>query len=229
MTNPVDRSWPQRIWPAVAGALLMLPMLACHAQSGPADNPGNPSNSGGSKPKIYKHLAGGIPVFSDVPPTNGAYIILNESCYACSLTSTINWHTTKLHLDEFDSEISSAAQTFRLESSLVRAVIHAESGFKPLAKSRKGAVGLMQLMPFTAREVGVVDANIPMQNIRGGVQYLAGLLMQFKGDITLATAAYNAGPGAVEKYKGIPPYAETQAYVQRVAVLHQRYKSALPR
>lgn len=86
-------------------------------------------------------------------------------------------------------------------------------------------MGLMQLMPGTAREVGVSDARNPTHNIRGGAQYLAGLLAQFKGNTTLATAAYNAGPGAVEKYGGVPPYAETQAYVQRVEILRQRYKS----
>ena len=109
----------------------------------------------------------------------------------------------------------------------MRAVIHAESNFNPVARSRKGAVGLMQLMPATAQQLGVADALVPSLNIRGGVQYLAGLLAQFNGNISLATAAYNAGPGAVQKHAGIPPYAETQVYVQRVKILHQRYRSAL--
>ena len=163
--------------------------------------------------------------FSDTPPARGAYTILNESCFACGLNSNIDWHTTKLYLNDYSGEIDAASEMYRLESSLVRAVIHAESGFRPLAKSKKGAVGLMQLMPDTARELGVTDARVPSYNIRGGTRYLAGLLMKFRGDIDLAVAAYNAGPMAVEKHKGIPPYAETAAYVQRVNILYKRYKS----
>jgi soluble lytic murein transglycosylase-like protein len=106
----------------------------------------------------------------------------------------------------------------------VRAVIHAESNFNPLARSRKGAMGLMQLMPGTARDMGVADSSDPGQNIQGGVKYLAYLLGRFNGDITLATAAYNAGPGAVSRHHGVPPYEETKTYVFRVNVLHQRYK-----
>lgn len=99
------------------------------------------------KPKIYKHLSGGVTTFSHTPPARGAYIILNESCFACNLNSNIDWHTTKLYLNDYGGEIDAASEMYRLESSLVRAVIHAESGFRPLAKSKKGAVGLMQLMP----------------------------------------------------------------------------------
>ena len=88
-------------------------------------------------------------------------------------------------------------------------------------------MGLMQLMPATARSLGVLDASVPANNINGGVQYLAGLLKRFKGDISLAAAAYNAGPEAVEKYVGIPPFDETILYVQRVKLLHQRYKVSL--
>lgn len=118
------------------------------------------------------------------------------------MNSNIDWHTTKLYLNDYSGEIDAASEMYRLESSLVRAVIHAESGFRPLAKSKKGAVGLMQLMPDTARELGVTDARVPSYNIRGGTRYLAGLLMKFRGDIDLAVAAYNAGPMAVESIKG---------------------------
>ncbi|WP_300497719.1 lytic transglycosylase domain-containing protein, partial [uncultured Methylophaga sp.] len=106
---------------------------------------------------------------------------------------------------------------------LVRAVIHAESAFNAKALSKKGAQGLMQLMPGTAKDLGVTNAFDVQQNIEGGVKYLAGLLNTFDGDIKLATAAYNAGPGAVKRFKGIPPYAETEVYVERVGILHQRY------
>lgn len=176
--------------------------------------------------KIYKYLAGGVTSFADVPPRTGPYIVLSPSCFACNLSSNINWHATALHLTAYGEAIELAARTHDLDPALVRAVIHAESGFNARARSRKGALGLMQLMPATAREVGVADARVPTQNILGGVQYLAGLLAQFKGDVTLATAAYNAGPAAVAKYAGIPPYAETQVYVQRVRILHKRYRGA---
>lgn len=175
-------------------------------------------------PKIYKYLAGGVPAFGDIPPRKGPYIVFRASCYACNLTSTINWHATKLHAKEYEQPIALAALHFGIDPALVRAVIHAESGFNPGAKSARGALGLMQLMPSTARELGVADARNPSLNIRGGTQYLAGLLARFKNDISLAAAAYNAGPQAVEKHAGIPPYAETLVYVQRVKILHQRYK-----
>ena len=93
--------------------------------------------------------------------------------------------------------------------------------------SSAGAQGLMQLMPGTAADMGVADAFDAAQNIRGGARYLAMLLRAFNGDATLATAAYNAGPGAVQKYNGIPPYDETKVYVQRVATLRDRYRKAL--
>ena len=199
--------------------------VVAHAEYERSDFLERNSNLAESKPKIYKHLSGGVTTFSDTPPARGAYTILNESCFACGLNSNIDWHTTKLYLNDYSGEIDAASEMYRLESSLVRAVIHAESGFRPLAKSKKGAVGLMQLMPDTARELGVTDARVPSYNIRGGTRYLAGLLMKFRGDINLAVAAYHAGPMAVEKHKGIPPYAETAAYVQRVNILYKRYKS----
>ena len=83
----------------------------------------------------------------------------------------------------------------------------------------------MQLMPATAQELGVTNREDPVQNINGGVKYLAQLLTQFKGDVRLATAAYNAGPGAVRRHGGVPPYAETRAYIERVAILTQRYNN----
>jgi hypothetical protein len=185
-------------------------------------NDGSPTVT--SKPKIYKYVIGGVTSFSDTPPTKGGYVVWVAACYACNVTSNINWHSTKLHLQEFSDVIRFASQKYEVDPALVRAVIHAESGFNAMARSRKGAIGLMQLMPATARTVGVSDARVPEYNIRGGVQYLSTLLAQFKGNVKLATAAYNAGPAAVEKYGGVPPYAETQAYVERVGILHNRYK-----
>lgn len=176
--------------------------------------------------RIYKYLAGGTVSFSDQPPRTGPYVVVNQDCYACKLDSDIDWHSIRLHNDKFAQEINGAARQFNVDPALVRAVIHAESGFNARARSNKGALGLMQLMPATARSLGVTDARAPGHNIRGGTQYLAGLMARFHNNIMLATAAYNAGPEAVQKYAGVPPFAETQVYVQRVRILHQRYKTA---
>lgn len=176
--------------------------------------------------KIYKQMVDGVVSFTDRPPIKGQYVVLSASCFACSLNSTIDWQGTRLFRDAYASAIEGAAQQYGLDPALVRAIIHAESGFNPSARSKKGATGLMQLMPQTARMLGVTDSLHPEHNIRGGTQYLASLLTQFQGDVKLATAAYNAGPGAVLKYAGIPPFDETRVYVQRVQILHRRYKEA---
>jgi len=105
--------------------------------------------------------------------------------------------------------------------ALVGAVMQVESGFDPRATSAAGAAGLMQLMPATAESLGVADPYDPAQNVRGGAAYLHGLLERFHGAVPLAAAAYNAGPGAVERYGGIPPYAETRAYVDRVMAAYR--------
>ena len=119
--------------------------------------------------------------------------------------------------------ISSASHEFGVDKDLVRAVIHAESAFNPRAVSPKGARGLMQIMPFHYKRLGIKDAFEPQQNIRGGTRLLAKLKERYKGNTRLALAAYNAGEEAVEKYHGIPPYRETQNYVRKVMSLWKRY------
>jgi soluble lytic murein transglycosylase-like protein len=126
----------------------------------------------------------------------------------------------------FDDLVQEAAERNALDPSLVKAVISAESGFNPRATSPAGAMGLMQLMPGTARGLGVADAYDPAQNVDGGTRYLAGLVRRFDGSVPLALAAYNAGPGAVSRYGGIPPYRETQTYVRRVLDTWNRMRSA---
>jgi soluble lytic murein transglycosylase-like protein len=117
---------------------------------------------------------------------------------------------------KIDSCIENAALKYNLPKELIHCVIRAESGFRSKAVSRSGAMGLMQLMPGTARELGVSNPFDIEQNIDGGTRYLKKMLDQFDGDVKLALAGYNAGPGAVEKYRGIPPYKETIRYVDRV-------------
>lgn len=116
----------------------------------------------------------------------------------------------------FDAIIEEHATAQNVDPNLVRAVIQAESAFNPRARSPKGAMGLMQLMPATASELGVSNAYDPSQNIRGGVAYLRRLLDRYDSNVDLALAAYNAGPTAVEKYGRIPPYRETRDYVKKI-------------
>jgi soluble lytic murein transglycosylase-like protein len=120
-------------------------------------------------------------------------------------------------------QTNSAAQG--VDPDLVRAVMANESAFDPNATSNAGAQGLMQLMPNTAASLGVSNSYDPSQNVAGGTAYLRQLLTQFGGDVTKAVAAYNAGPEAVQKYNGIPPYPETQSYVQNVLDTYKQYKS----
>ena len=149
------------------------------------------------------------------------------TCMACNLHSPINWGTVRLDLTDYADVIHGASMESGVDEALIRAIIHAESAFNPRAMSLKGAQGLMQLMPGTANDMGVLDAFDPAQNIRGGARYLGLLLKNFNGDVRLVAAAYNAGPGAVQHYNGVPPFAETQVYVQRVGELLQRYNKAL--
>jgi len=130
------------------------------------------------------------------------------------------YRATKQSLSEnaevFEELVLEHSKRLSLRPELVRAVIQVESGFDPMATSPKGAMGLMQLMPDTARSLGVDNAYDPEANIRGGTTYLRQLLDKYRGDEKLALAAYNAGPGAVDRYDDVPPYRETREYVKKV-------------
>ena len=181
----------------------------------------------GQGEKVYHYItANGGLAFSDSAPEQGHYQVLLFDCYACKPQSNINWSAIPLFTSQYQQQIAMAAREYRIEAALIRAVIHAESAFKPKAVSKTGAQGLMQLMPATANELGVSDAFHPEQNILAGSRYLAQLLKRFNGDIVLACAAYNAGASRVDQYNGVPPFAETQAYVERVQILLKRYRKA---
>ncbi len=130
-------------------------------------------------------------------------------------------------LDRFAPEFRAAARRTGVDDAYLRAIAHAESGFDPTAMSPKGARGVMQLMPATARDYGVTDPHSPAQSIDAGARHLRQLLRRYGGDVVLAAAAYNAGAGVVTRYGGVPPYRETRDYVAKVQALHARYRAAL--
>lgn len=125
---------------------------------------------------------------------------------------------------QIDALAQSNGQLWGVDPNLLKAIMANESDFDPKATSRTGAQGLMQLEPGTAADLGVHDAYDPAQNVWGGARYMRGLLDRFGGNLRLAVAAYNAGPGAVEKYGDVPPYAETQTYVQNVLESYKKYQ-----
>ena len=178
--------------------------------------------------EIYKQIdRNGIVSYSDRKPRSGSYKIMNFKCSTCTWRSSVNWDNVRLDVNSFTREILDACDRYAVDESLVRAVIHAESSFRKQAVSDMGAQGLMQLMPDTARRYGVSRPFEPRQNIDAGVRYLRELLDRFGGDYRLASAAYNAGPGAVSRHGGVPPYTETRNFVQRVSTLQKRYSRAL--
>ncbi len=130
-------------------------------------------------------------------------------------------------LDKYPAQFRAASKATGVDDAWLRAIAHAESGFDAKAVSPKGAQGVMQLMPETSREYGVADPFSSEQSIRAGARHLKLLMKRYHNDLTLVAAAYNAGIGAVTRYGGVPPYAETQAYIAKVQALHLRYREAL--
>jgi soluble lytic murein transglycosylase-like protein len=128
--------------------------------------------------------------------------------------------------EAYETIVQEAAAHYAMDPALIRAVMQAESAFHPYAVSRAGAEGLMQLMPALADEMGVTDSFDPRENIMGGVRYLKALLDHHRGDLDLALASYNAGPGNVERYGGVPPFRETRHYIKTVKALIARSRRA---
>src|SRR5262245_29402618 len=151
------------------------------------------------------------PVTTTTPATSAA-----STSFAATLTNALTSSTAPAGDGQYASEIRSAASKYGVDPALISAVVDQESGFDPNAQSPAGAAGLMQLMPGTAAGLGVTNPFDPAQAIDGGTRYLRDQLDAFGGDVSLALAAYNAGPGAVKRYGGVPPYAETQRYVQNI-------------
>ena len=163
-----------------------------------------------------RNLPGSTPVLSftvQTPPGEPAHAGLGE--------------VGKPQPERFAAQFRSAAKKHGVEDAWLRAIAHAESGFDATARSPKGAQGVMQLMPDTARAYGVTDAYSPAQSIDAGARHLRALARRYGGDLTLAAAAYNAGAGAVARFRGVPPYRETRAYIAKVQALHAAYTRVL--
>ena len=178
------------------------------------------------KVQIYRKADGTI-LFTNRPPSlvrEPGMRLLETRVYGDSHYTKAPARLTAARRDAYDRLIADAAERWDLDFELVKAVVHAESLFDKDAVSRAGARGLMQLMPATAGMLQVTDIHDPRQNINAGARYLRMMLDKFKGDIRHALAAYNAGPGNVQKYGGIPPFDETRHYVGKVLELSGHYR-----
>jgi soluble lytic murein transglycosylase-like protein len=169
---------------------------------------------------------------SNVPADNNRYTVLiadqkNDTAVLPTVT-TRRLPPTLVNKAQYNQIVDTAAHTYGLDSALLHAVISVESHYNSQALSRKGAAGLMQLMPNTAKRYGVADAFDPVQNINGGARYLRDLLKLFNSDVSLALAAYNAGENAVVRYGNrIPPIRETMDYVPKVLSFYRKYQVEL--
>ena len=166
------------------------------------------------KPTENKEIAPQAPVSEEIKA---------DKKDAVDLKSKIDLKAQKTDIDEL---IATFSEKYDIDSDFIKAIIKQESGFNANATSKKGAMGLMQLMPKTAESLGVVDAYNPSENIEGGVKYLRQMLDKYDNNKEMALAAYNAGPGAVQKYGGIPPYKETQNYVKTIMNTYNKVKES---
>ncbi len=177
----------------------------------------NGTSTGGASTNPYLAtflLNGSVAPFNN--PNVGNSDVSPLAPYITDYTGQQAYTDVLVNAEKYRDVITQAAQTYNLPEKLIAAVIKQESNFNPNVVSSAGASGLMQLMPTTAKYLGVTDREDPEQNIMGGAKYLRQMLDQFDNDISTALAAYNAGPGNVKKYGGIPPFKETQNYVTKV-------------
>ena len=188
-------------------------------------------SAGIAQADIYRYVdAEGVVQFTNVPPDSRYKVYLKEKRkkpdpVAQTLASELRYYDDEAR-SRYARHIYEAARLTKLEPALIHAVISAESGYNPLARSRKGAAGLMQLMPDTAKRYGVLNRLDPAQSIHGGARYLRDLVRMFNNDLQLALAAYNAGESAVVRYGNrIPPYSETMTYVPRVMSYYKKYRT----
>ena len=168
----------------------------------------------------------GVVHFTNIPGLDKRYKLIRREAGSIVPRSGQVWMPTEADIRKFSGIIESASRSHGIEPALVQAVITAESGFNPNALSRKGASGLMQLMPDTARRYGVQNIFDPVENVHGGVRYLRDLLAMFNGDMKLALAGYNAGENAVIRAgHKVPPYPETQNYVPKVIDIYHKFRA----
>lgn len=171
-----------------------------------------------AKADIYLYVDGqGVLHFTNTPTTSNYKVYMSEKP---------KYKKSHYNIASYDDVIAEAAKRNGISSSLLKALIHVESYFNPKAVSKKGAMGLMQIMPENLEPLEISDPFDPWQNIMGGARYLKSMLERFSGKLDLALAAYNAGPTAVEKYNDIPPYPETQNYVQKVMKAFRIYRKS---
>ena len=179
---------------------------------------------------IYKYTDKRGRVILTDTPKNSKYVKLVKTWkgWVPLKTGSISYKNLEKNRKKHSGTIDYMANRYKLPKSLIHAVITAESAYDSEAVSRAGAVGLMQLMPGTARRYGVKNRRNPFQNISGGTQYLRDLLLMYDNNLQLVLAAYNAGEGAVKKYNNtIPPYKETQNYVKKVIAYYNKYKQSM--
>jgi len=208
------------IWPATATlraacvlALGLLPLSAA------------PS---GARAEIYEFVdAEGVPHYTNVPSGKKSWRRMQfegRKSRVIKTPAALRDRSPERYA-RYDAYLLEAARLYQLPVELLRAVLHVESDYDPNVVSVDGAMGLMQLMPFTANQMGVSDPFDPRQNILGGARFLRILANQWNGDLVLTVASYNAGPGAVGRYRGVPPYGETRRYVNRVLSHYASYRA----